>query len=106
MELKITNKKENKALERDEYFGVLSFDKAMPSRKVMREAICAATGAIPELLVIVSAKGEYGTNKASVIAHVYKDKAKMSAERHYLLVRDGLAEKKKKEPKKKAPAKK
>ncbi len=107
MELTVKNKKENKALARDELACELSFEKAMPSRKQIREAICAATGAIPELLVVVSAKGAYGTNKAEVIAHAYKDKAKMSAERHYLLVRDGLAEKKKKAPKKKAaPAKK
>lgn len=106
MELTVKDKKENKALARDELFCELTFDKAMPSRKQMREALCAATGAIPELLVIVSAKGAYGTNKAAIIAHAYKDKAKMSAERSYLLVRDGLAEKKKKEPKKKAPAKK
>lgn len=106
MELTVKNKLENKALSRDEIFCEVTFDKAMPSRKQIREALCAATGAIPELLVIVSAKGAYGTNKAIVEAHAYKDKAKMSAERHYLLVRDGLAEKKKKAPKQKAPPKK
>ena len=107
MEIIIKNKKENKALARDELTCEVSFDKAMPSRKQMREALCAATGVAPELLVIVKAKGAYGTNKATVSVHTYKDKAKMSAERFYLLVRDGLAEKKKKEPKKKAaPAKK
>jgi ribosomal protein S24E len=106
MELTIKGKTENKALGRQSIECDLSFDKAMPSRKEIREAICAAIGADPALLVIVSAKGSFGTNTAKVIAHAYKDKAALSVERSYLLVRDGLAEKKKKAAKAKAPAKK
>jgi ribosomal protein S24E len=106
MDLKITNKTENKALGRTEMACELSFEKAMPSRKQIREAICAATGVAPELLIVVSAKGQFGTNGAKVLAHAYKDANAMNAERKYLLVRDGLAEKEKKQAAAKAPAKK
>jgi len=106
MELTIRNKIENKALSREELACEVRFEKAMPPRKQLREALCAATGAQPELLVIVSANGLYGSNKATVLANIYKNKEAMSAERSYLLVRDGLAEKKKKVAKAKAPPKK
>ena len=106
MDLKITDKKENASLNRTELACEVSFDKAMPSRKQLREAICAATGVAPELLVIVSAKGRFGASSALVLARAYKSKEALSVERKYLLVRDGLAEKEKKAAKKKTPAKK
>jgi ribosomal protein S24E len=85
----------------------VDYDKAMPSRKELREAICAAVGADAPLVVIVSAKGSFGANSATVIAHQYKDKQAMSVAKKHLLVRDGLMEKEKKAaPAKKAPAKK
>jgi ribosomal protein S24E len=105
MDVTIKDKKENASLSRQELTCEVTFDKAMPSRKQLREAICAATGVAPELLVIVSAKGGFGTSKAVVAAHAYKDKGALSVERKYLLVRDGLAEKQKKAAKA-APAKK
>jgi ribosomal protein S24E len=107
MELAIVDKKENKALGRTDLSCAVSFEKAMPSRKELREAIVAAIGGDPSLLVIVSAKSGFGTQKAIVTAHAYGSKEAMAVERRYLLVRDGLAEKKKKEAKKAAaPAKK
>ena len=106
MELSITNKKENKALGRTEVTAAISFDKAMPSRKDIREALCAATGAPAEQLVIISARGSFGTQKGVVLAHVYSTKEGMKLEKKYLLVRDGLAQKTEKAAKKKAPAKK
>ena len=107
MELSITNKKENKALGRTEITAAISFDKAMPSRKEIREALCAATGAPAEQLVIISANGSFGTQKGTVLAHSYSSKDGMKLEKKYLLIRDGLAQKDaKKAPEKKAPAKK
>ncbi|MFA4982651.1 MAG: hypothetical protein WC588_00380 [Candidatus Micrarchaeia archaeon] len=106
MELSIKDKKENAALLRQELICELTYEKAMPSRKQIREAICAATGADPALLVIVSAKGGFGTNKAAVLARIYKGKEALAVERGHLLVRDGLIEKKAKAAKKAAPAKK
>jgi len=107
MELAVKDKKENRAMGRQELLCEVSFDKAMPSRKQLREAICAATGCSPELLVIVSATGGFGTQKAAIRAHAYQDKAALGVAGRHLLVRDGMAEKKKKEGKKAAaPAKK
>ena len=107
MELAVTEKKENNSLQRTELSCTVSYEKAMPSRKELREAICAATGADPTLLVIVSARGGFGTQTGSVLARAYRSKEALTVERKYLLVRDGLAEKKKKEGKKAAaPAKK
>ena len=106
MEFAVKDKKENKALGRQELSCEVKFEKATPSRKQLREALCAATGVAPELLVIVSARGSFGTNNATVIAHAYKNKEAMAVEGRHLLVRDGLAEKKKKAAKAKAPAKK
>ncbi len=106
MELAIVDKRENKALGRTELSCTVSFEKAVPSRKELREAIVAAIGADPNLLVIVSATSGFGTQKAFVSAHAYKSKEAMAVERRHLLVRDGLAEKSKKNAKKAAPAKK
>jgi len=105
MELAIKEKNENPLLGRTEFACKVAFDAAPPSRKQLREAICAATGIPPELLVIVSIKGAFGSKEANVIAHGYKSKEALAVERKYLLIRDGLAEKEKK-PAKAAPAKK
>ena len=107
MELAITDKKENKSLARTEITASISFDKAMPSRKEIREALCAATGVAPEQLVIISATGNFGTQKATVLAHTYASKEAAAIEGKHLLVRDGLAQKaEKKKKEKKAQAKK
>ena len=107
MEIAINDKKENKSLGRTEITAGISFDKAMPSRKEIRTALCSAAGVAPELLVIVSMRGSFGTKKAVVTAHAYASKEAASVERNYLLVRDGLAQKEaKKKEAKKAPAKK
>ncbi|MCX8197647.1 MAG: hypothetical protein N3F07_00410 [Candidatus Micrarchaeota archaeon] len=105
MELSLIGKKENKALGRHEILCEVSFEKSMPSRKQLREAICAAAGVSPELLVVVSAKSQFGSKRGKVVAHAYKDKKSMEVERKHLLVRDGLMEKEKKSGKK-APAQK
>ena len=107
MELAITDKKENKSLARTELTAGISFDKAVPSRKEIREALCAATGVAPEQLVIISVNGNFGTQKATVLAHTYSSKEAAAIEGKHLLIRDGLAKKEEKKKKeKKAPAKK
>lgn len=106
MELLLKSKQENKALGRQDLTCGLSFDKAMPSRKEIREALCASVGADPSLLVIVSAKGSFGSKQAVVLARLYKDKEAMKVERKHLLVRDALAQKEGKKAAKAAPAKK
>ena len=107
MELRIVEKKENKLLKRAEISFELGFDKAVPARKEVRDALSTSLGANPELIVIVKIKNRYGTRSAKGMAHAYKDKAAMGVEKKHLLVREGLAQKVKKvEAPKKAPAKK
>lgn len=101
MQIAIRKKKENVPLGRTEIECDIAFEKALPSRKEIREALCAAIGASPELLVIVSSKAKFGSKQGVVIAHIYKDKESLKVERKHLLVRDGLAEKPKKDASKK-----
>ena len=102
MQVTVKGKKENKLLARTELTCDIAFEKAMPSRKELREAICTATGIKPELLVIVSSKGGFGTRSGTVLAHAYDSKEALAVEKKHLLVRDGLVEK----PKKAAKSKK
>lgn len=107
MELSIKNKEENKLLSMQTLTCEVSYEKAMPSRKQMREAICAASGVDPSLLVIESIKGQFGTQKAIIKAHAYASKEALGVEKKHLLVRDGLiAKEEKKKAAKAAPAKK
>jgi len=96
MQVTVKDKKENKTLGRTEITCEISFEKAMPSRKDLREAICTATGIKPELLVIVSSKGGFGTRSGIVLANAYESKESLAVEKKYLLVRDGMMEKPKK----------
>jgi ribosomal protein S24E len=96
MQVTVKNKLENKSLHRQEITCEISFEKAMPSRKDLREAICTATGITPALLVIVSSKGGFGTKSGTVLAHAYDSKESLAVESKHLLVRDGMMEKPKK----------
>ena len=106
MQVNIKDKKENKSLGRQEIACEISFEKAKPSRKDLREAIAAATGIAPELMVIVSSKGGFGERSGIVLVHAYANKEALAVEKRYLLVRDGMMEKKKKVDKKAAAKKK
>lgn len=107
MDIEIKGKKENKLIGRQELSCSVGFEKEIPSRKNVRDALCAALGVAPELLVVKSIKGKFGAKNAHIVAHVYKDKTGAAMEAKYLLVRDGLAQKaEKKKVEKKAPAKK
>jgi len=106
MQVNVKDKKENKSLSRQEITCEIAFEKAKPSRKDLREAICTATGISPELLVIVSSKGGFGERHGIVLVHAYANKEALSVEKKYLLVRDGMMEKKKKADKKAAAKKK
>ncbi|VVC01806.1 30S ribosomal protein S24e [uncultured archaeon] len=106
MELAIKNKEENKLLGLQTLTCEVSYEKAVPSRKQIREAICAASGVDPSLLVIASVNGEFGSQKALVIARAYATKEALAVEKKHLLVRDGLAQEEEKKKEAKAPAKK
>ena len=96
MQVNIKDKKENKSLSRQEIACDISFEKAKPSRKDLREAISTATGIAPELMVIVSSTGGFGQRSGTVLVHAYANKEALAVEKRHLLVRDGMMEKKKK----------
>ena len=106
MQVNIKDKKENKSLSRQEITCEISFEKAKPSRKDLREAISTATGIAPELMVIVSSTGGFGQRSGTVLVHAYANKEALVVEKRHLLVRDGMLEKKKKVDKKAAAKKK
>lgn len=107
MDIEIREKSENKLLARQQIKCGVSFEKQLPSRKEVRDALCTAMGVSADVLVIQSIKGKFGTKSATVLAHIYKDKEAANAASLHLRVRDGLAQKKeKKKAEKKAPAKK
>jgi len=96
MQVNIKDKKENRSLGRQEISCEISFEKAKPSRKDLREAICTATGIAPELMVIVSSMGGFGQRSGTVLVHAYASKEALAVEKRHLLVRDGMMERKKK----------
>jgi ribosomal protein S24E len=96
MQITVKDKIENKSLHRQEITCEVAFEKAMPSRKELREALCTATGISPELLVIVSADGGFGTQTGIVMARAYESKEALAVEKKHLMVRDGMVEKPKK----------
>lgn len=106
MELSIKNKEENKLLSMQTLTCEVSFEKAVPSRKQLREAICAATGVDPALLVIAVVNSQFGAQKAVVTAHAYANKEALAVEKKHLLVRDGLIQKEEKKKAAKAAPKK
>jgi small subunit ribosomal protein S24e len=107
MEITIDGKKENKSLERNEVAFTIKFEKVIPSRKEVREELARMLSADAKLLVVDAMNGIYGAQAAKGTARTYKDAKRMAVERRYLLVRNGLVEKKeKKKVEKKAPAKK
>lgn len=111
MNIENVSKKENKFLERVEIKATIFYESATPSRKEIKEAICTKNGLNPENAVLRELKTTFGAKKAEALVHAYENKEKMmKTEPLYVLVREGLAEKKKKEKKKgksgAAPAKK
>ncbi len=107
MELNITERKDNASLSRTEVQATISFEKAMPPRKEIREALCSALGSDPSCVVVISAMGSFGTKQAEVRANVYKTAQAAAIEGKHLRVRDALiAKEDKKKAAKKAPAKK
>ena len=73
MELKITDEKENPLLGRKEVYAEVSFDKATPSNAEILKSLADKLSAKEELVVVKQIKGGFGSTKATIHAHVYKD---------------------------------
>jgi ribosomal protein S24E len=103
MNVEITETRDNRLFARKEVEAEVRFDAATPKRAEIKETLCGKLGVNPELAVIRKIGTKFGQKKAHVLLHVYDDKAKLGKlEQHYVMVREGFAQKK--EKKKKASA--
>ena len=101
-DVEIVSKKENKLLNRNEVAVVVGFPAQTPSRKDLRAAIAGKIAANPDFLTLISVTNEFGIKRIKVLAHSYSNGDLMKKnELNYVLVRDGLAEKKPKKKKEK-----
>jgi small subunit ribosomal protein S24e len=101
--MQILKKEENALLGRTEVEAELAFEGATPSRQKVLTTVAAAVKVKPELIVLVSIKGNYGQQSATVTAHAYKNREQLEkVEGKHLVKR---LEKKEK-PKEEAPAEK
>ena len=105
MELKITNKEEQKLLDRTLVKARLNFsEKAVPSRKAVLGELSKQLKVDKKFIVIKEIRTVYGSTSADVEVHVYdSEEIKNKLEPKHLLKRSELAEtkkeKKKEEPK-------
>jgi len=107
MELEVVVKKENELLDRVEVtFKVVHPKEGTPQREAVREKIASILKAAKERVVVDSMDSEFGKTETVGYAKIYKTKeAAMKFEREYVLVRNKLKEKVKKEKKAAARAK-
>lgn len=77
MDLKITDKKEEKLLGRIVIKGYADFGKAVtPSNDAVRDSIAKQTGKEAKLVVVKHIYTRFGANSADVIAYVYDNEKK------------------------------
>lgn len=72
MDIKVTQKKDNPLLNRQEVEGELGFDKATPSNKELGEALAKQFNVAAELVVVKHIYGKFGGMKATFTANIYK----------------------------------
>lgn len=105
MDVEITSKKENKLLARTEIGAVINYSGAMPNRKEIKEAVCTKLGLNPDNSAIRKINTQFAAKRANALVYAYPSKEHMiKIEPLYILIREGLAEKKKKEKKAKKAA--
>jgi len=98
MELKITNKEEQKLLDRILVKARLNFsEKAVPSRKAVLEELSKQLKVDKKFIVIKEIRTVYGSTSADVEVHVYdSEEIKNKLEPKHLLKRSEVVEKKEK----------
>ncbi len=105
LDIEITSKNDNKLLDRQEINVRVGFSAQTPNRKEIREGIGGKLAADPANVVLREVVNEFGQKQIRVLAHVYNDVEKLKKnEPYYILVRDGLAQKKEKKKKEKKAA--
>lgn len=89
MKIEKLEKKENAVLNRDEVSAQVIFSDATPSRSDIIKALAAATKSKEDLVIVRSLQGNYGGGSATLVAHVYKDRASLeNVEREYMRTRN------------------
>lgn len=96
MKVDIVSKNENKNLARVEVNFKADHDgETTPSRDAVRTALAAALGVPKERVVIDEMASKYGMGSTDGYAKVYDDvETAKKYEKNYILVRNGMAEKK------------
>ncbi|AMM53248.1 30S ribosomal protein S24e [Pyrococcus kukulkanii] len=96
MEIRITEVKENKLIGRKEiYFEIYHPGEPTPSRKDVKGKLVAMLDLNPETTVVQYIRSYFGSYKSKGYAKYYYDKDRMFyIEPEYILVRDGIIEKK------------
>lgn len=96
MRIEILSRQENKLLSRTEVrYKAIHIREKVPSRSESRDQLAANLQVAKELVVIDSQKPKFGRNFSEGYAKVYTTKeAAMSLEPDYILIRNGLKEKK------------
>jgi small subunit ribosomal protein S24e len=107
MDISIKEKTENPLLKRTEVRFTVEFDGATPSRKEVKEKLCAVLNSPPELTIIRELKQSFGSKRLLGRARVYADAEAVKVEHKHILMREkGEKVKKEKKEEKKAEEKK
>ncbi|MDW5562667.1 MAG: hypothetical protein SA339_05515 [Methanomassiliicoccus sp.] len=108
MKLEIVSKNENKTMDRFEVkFKTEHNGEASPNRDAVRTALAGSMGVQKERVVVSNMASKYGTGASEGNANVYSSvEGAKTHEKNFVLVRNGLAEKKAKKPKTVAKKKK
>ena len=99
MDVSVKDKKENKVLRRAEVRFSVEFEGATPSRAQVKEKLCAALNARPELCVIDELRQAFGEKALYGYAKVYSSPEAVGAELSHVLLREKGEKKAKKEKK-------
>jgi len=107
MDLQIDHRRDNKLLGRTEISATIKHERSpTPKRTDARDLIMKGISASQGIMIIRRMSTIFGRNETRVVARHYLDREKvMSLENRYVLERNGLVEKRKREAKQ-APAKK
>ncbi len=106
MDVEIKNKSDNKLFQRKEILAYAYFTGTTPKRAEIKADVANKVAANPDNCVVRSVENEFGMKRVKVSLHAYESLDTLKKfEPRYILVREGLEQKKaKKEKKKAAPA--
>lgn len=88
MDVSVKSKKDNKLLRRAEVRFEVDFEGATPSRKQVKEKLCAALNARPELTLVDELRQGFGERVLYGYAKVYSAPEDMAAELPHIGLRD------------------